>query len=551
MALKNAEIIGLAASIRKDNDAVAAATFQYDDFGRVTRHTTVNGSNVGVDFAYVYDDNGNITQQDYLHRPSQPVVNAFGYDDLNRLTLADYGMGGGAEQFNYDLLGNRQAVTDSRTSDSFSYVHNEVNEYETITRNGTPATLLHDAAGNLTRDHRGYLYEYDMENRLTKVSRSDSTVVATFEYDALGRRIEKVDAIAGTTTRYYYDDQRVAIQTLVSGGVESDDRYFVFGNYIDEVLLMRTAAGTDTYYGHDHLYSTVVLFAANGSVVERYEYDAYGQVQILSSGFSVLGSSQYENPYTFTGRELDALDAGSCTLMYYRARSYDPETGRFIQRDPLGVNPAVSKMPIDPIGQYYDSLSLYEYVSSKPLVELDPSGTKIEVVKKQHTNESTIPGTRGMVRSTLSSDFKCKKQWFSCKAKLILDITGAIDLYLLQIGHPDWALPNRYPRYHTKWGNPRSNLTERYATRSHELDHWYTTEAFWRNTKSTASPFDGKIYNDMATCQRAGQCVISAVFAYFYIADSHSASFDNPPLWQGGMYFSNPFVTALNLSHCP
>ena len=46
-----------------------------------------------------------------------------------------------------------------------------------------------------------------------------------------------MDAIEGTTTRYYYDDQRVAVQTLVSGGVESDFRYYVFGNTIDEVLV--------------------------------------------------------------------------------------------------------------------------------------------------------------------------------------------------------------------------------------------------------------------------------------------------------------------------
>lgn len=33
----------------------------------------------------------------------------------------------------------------------------------------------------------------------------------SFAYDALGRRIETVDAIAGITKRYYYDDQRVAV----------------------------------------------------------------------------------------------------------------------------------------------------------------------------------------------------------------------------------------------------------------------------------------------------------------------------------------------------
>jgi len=88
-----------------------------------------------------------------------------------------------------------------------------------------------------------------------------------------GRRIEKVDAIAGTTRRYYYDDQRVAVQTLVSGSVETDDRYFVFGNYIDEVLLMHVipaqAPNQDLYYGHDHLYPAV-LYGPIGTAVERY-----------------------------------------------------------------------------------------------------------------------------------------------------------------------------------------------------------------------------------------------------------------------------------------
>jgi len=347
---------------------------------------------------------------------------------------------------------------------------------------------------------------------------------------------------------------RMLWTTVSGGGTESDGRMFVFGNYLDEVLVMGYRFSTswiDFYYGHDHLYSPTVLYGSTGIAVERYEYDAYGSVQILTSAFYPLASSQYGNPYTFTGRELDTMDNNTLRLMYYLARTYDPETGRFMQRDPLGVNPAVSKMPIDPIGQYYDSLSLYEYVSSKPLVELDPSGTKIEVIKKQHTNESSIPGTRGMVTSTLSGNFKCKKKWFSCKAKLILDITGTIDLYLLQIGHPDWS--DRYPPYHTKWGDGdrRSDLTERYATRSHELDHWYTSEAFWSNTKSSASPFDGKIYNDMATCQTAGLCIMSAVGNYWGLARAHSVSFDFNPLRQGGMYSTNPFVVTLSLSHCP
>ena len=184
-----------------------------------------------------------------------------------------------------------------------------------------------------------------------------------------------MDAITDTTTWYYYDGRRVLLRTTVSGGgTESDGRMFVFGNYIDEVLVMHDGAG-DLYYGHDHLYSPTVLYGSTSIAVERYEYDAYGSVQILTSAFYSLASSQYGNPYTFTGRELDILDAGSCALMYYRARTTDPETGRFMQRDPLGIDPSGSKENrFFPLRQYENVLNIYEYVKSNPLIHNDSMG---------------------------------------------------------------------------------------------------------------------------------------------------------------------------------
>jgi RHS repeat-associated protein len=239
-----------------------------------------------------------------------------------------------------------------------------------------------------------------------KISKDNDTIAAVaFEVDALGRRIEKVDAIVGTTTRYYYDDQRVAVQTLVSGGVETDDRYFVFGGTIDEVLVMRNLTGTpaDIYCAHDHLYSPVALFAANGTTAERYEGacpeynrgDVYGQVQFLTSNFYPLPSSQHANPYTFTGRELDTLDNNTLHLMYYRARYYDPDTGRFMQRDPLGVNPAGRKLnSFKPRQQYADGMNVYEYVASIPTILSDPYGlmwvqpTPCDMIRSRIQNEA-------------------------------------------------------------------------------------------------------------------------------------------------------------------
>ncbi|MFA5252194.1 MAG: RHS repeat-associated core domain-containing protein, partial [Phycisphaerae bacterium] len=262
---------------------------------------------------------------------------------------------------------------------------NAVNEYTTVC--GT--TVLYDDAGNLIQDKSGYQYAYDYENRLTQIARPDDTVVATFAYDALGRRIERVDTIAGTTTRFYYDDQRIVLQDgwhLQAPGlwVEDDSRTFIFGNYIDEVLVMSVipaqGAIQDYYYGHDHLYSPVALFESDGDLVERYEYDVYGSVRVLTSNFSLLPSSQYGNLFFFTGRELDSFDctppAAGCTLYYYRARSYDPQTGRFLQRDPLGVNPADIFLPRI---QYLDGNNVYEYCESNAVVFADPMGTMCQV----------------------------------------------------------------------------------------------------------------------------------------------------------------------------
>jgi len=229
----------------------------------------------------------------------------------------------------------------------------------------------YDNAGNLTRDHRGCRYVYDYENKITRIfidenangvhdAGVDANMVE-FTYDALGWRIERTNP-SGTALRYYYDDQRVVLRTNVdSGGVESDSRSFVFGNYIDEVLMM-CPLGLEFYYAHDHLYSPVVLFNSSGGIDERYEYDAYGKRSMYSGTWAPRTSSPMGNFYAFTGRELDYLDGGNLQIMYYRARYFDPETGRFMQRDPL---------------DYVDGTNLYEYVNSNTLIHVDPDGQEI------------------------------------------------------------------------------------------------------------------------------------------------------------------------------
>ena len=61
----------------------------------------------------------------------------------------------------------------------------------------------------LAVDPNLFKYEYDYENRLTRIYISDSDGQneenkATFVYDALGRRVRKYHAVDEITTTYYY-----------------------------------------------------------------------------------------------------------------------------------------------------------------------------------------------------------------------------------------------------------------------------------------------------------------------------------------------------------
>ncbi len=245
-------------------------------------------------------------------------------------------------------------------------IDNLSNRYDSVDGN----TLAYDAAGNLTTDKDGYQYEYDYENRITKIIKSGPTTVAEFAYDALGRRIKKRDSIANTNNIYYYNDNwQILCDYNDTGAGGTPERWFAYGNYIDEVVLMSksfTSWLSARYYIHDHLYSPAALMGSTGSApIERYEYDAYGNCQIMDASYNPRSSSLYGNPYYFTGRELDFLDGGNLKIQYNRDRYYDYYTGRWLTHDPLG---------------YVDGMNLYEYARSNPLRILDPFGAACKVV---------------------------------------------------------------------------------------------------------------------------------------------------------------------------
>ncbi len=113
--------------------------------------------------------------------------------------------------------------------------------------------------------------------------------------------------------------------------------------------------GGEHYYHRNQQYSITALTDQNGNVKERYSYTAYGKLGIYDNGGTARTTSNYDNRYTYTGREWDE----TAELYHYRARMYDPLSGRFCSRDPIG---------------YVENQSLYQYVKASPLNRTDPSG---------------------------------------------------------------------------------------------------------------------------------------------------------------------------------
>ncbi len=125
----------------------------------------------------------------------------------------------------------------------------------------------------------------------------------------------------------------------------------------DEPLLIRRS-GQTYFYHTDGLGSVVAITDVAGHVVQRYGYDAWGNIVYNDGSFAFSGSGLV-NTLTYTAREYDE-ESG---LYHYRARTYDPRLGRFLQKDPLQGN---LKLPL--------SQNLYAYVRNNPINFSDPSG---------------------------------------------------------------------------------------------------------------------------------------------------------------------------------
>ena len=151
------------------------------------------------------------------------------------------------------------------------------------------------------------------------------------------------------------------------GGTLSE-RY-LFAPAVD-ALLGRMDGGNDfDWYLTDHLGSVRQIVNADATVADTLTYDAYGK--------KIESNEAEGGRFKFTGREWDK----TAELYHYRARPYDPGSGRFTGEDPIGMSSG------DP--------NLFRYVHNNPNYMTDPYGLEYGILPPLppgQTDYAVIPG---------------------------------------------------------------------------------------------------------------------------------------------------------------
>ena len=242
--------------------------------------------------------------------------------------------------------------------------HNNANQLISDTVNSATNIYTYDGNGNLTtktQSSQSWDWEYDYDNRL--ISYTDSArATSYYTYDAMSRRISKT--INSVTKKYFYDGQNIIYDYELQSGIWNLKSAYLTPLTDQNVLMVNNS---NTYYFmQDGLGSVRNLVSSVESVVNTYDYTAFGE--------SLNWAETVTNRYTYTSREWD----GESQTYHYRARQYNPATGRFLRRDPA---------------EDIANLNLYTYVSNNPINLTDPTGleeTYAQQLIKKYGNSAEV-----------------------------------------------------------------------------------------------------------------------------------------------------------------
>ena len=256
-------------------------------------------------------------------------------------------------QFSYDAADNLAA-----NDDPAPVTDNRLQHWQAL-------FMKYDHWGNLVSRRNGLYeqhYAYDAENRLVSARGTgpEGRFEARYHYDALGRRTRKiVTTTHGTTdTRFLWQGYRLLQEQQASGLCST---YIYDPNEawspLARVDHLRDQSSGEIYWINTDLNGAPLeVTDERGAVRWSGQYGSFGEVRHQSEGFSRLvnRSAMAHQPLRYAGQYAD----GETGLHYNLFRYYDPQVGRFIVQDPIGLN---------------GGWNLYQYAPN-PLGWIDPLG---------------------------------------------------------------------------------------------------------------------------------------------------------------------------------
>jgi RHS repeat-associated protein len=340
----------------------------YNEFGELKGYSVSNGGSI-YKLDYLRDSLGRVTYRAEVIK-GKSVVTGYGYDAAGRLTdVYDCNSVGDTfdkckhtAHYEFDANGNRTKLEEATKKKLPKKQKKKPNP--TITN----VVGAYDAQDRL-KSIGGASYKYTPNGELLEVTdtASDDTLIS-YEHDALGQ-LRKVAIAGGDTIEYLYDGAGHRVAKKLNGVVTKKWLYAGGTNPVAELdgvgtLKLRFVYGTKAHvpdymvaYPGGATYRLVtdqlgsvrlVVNVADGKVAQTIAYDAWGDV--------VSDSAVGFQPFGFAGGLYDP-DTG---LVHFGARDYDPETARWLSKDPIGFGGGTT--------------NLYGYVLGDPINIIDPSG---------------------------------------------------------------------------------------------------------------------------------------------------------------------------------
>lgn len=309
-------------------------SYSYNQFAELSRHTVMAGATTLYDAQYTRDKLGRITQNIETLQGTTTTFD-YTYDLAGRLSTVSVN-GTLTNTYTYDS-------NDNRTDNGASY-----DAQDRITAQ-TGIAYTHNAQGERSQKTQGTnvtLYQYDAQGTLTGTTLPDTTQI-DYLLDGQSRRMVK--RVNGTTIEawlYAGNTQNPAARLNATNTVT---QRYIYASRIQVPDYVDTGA-TQYKLITDHLGSVrLVVDASNGNVLQRIDYDAWGNI--------TSDSNPNFQPFAYAGGHYD----NDTQLTHFGLREYDAKTAHWTSKDPIGFEG--------------NSNNLYTYVSADPVNLIDPLGS--------------------------------------------------------------------------------------------------------------------------------------------------------------------------------